>query len=66
MSDDRPKCDSISLEEATLLVRPCEEPETEHEHRWAEPSHGLPHDGGVRSTHTHMKKFRPDTKQERL
>ena len=36
MSDDRPKRDSISLEEATLLVRPCEEPETEHEHRWAE------------------------------
>ena len=36
MSDNRPKRDSISLEEAILLVRSCEEPETEHEHRWAE------------------------------
>ena len=24
------------LREATVLVQPCEEPETEHEHRWAE------------------------------
>jgi len=24
------------VREATVLVRPCEEPETEHEHRWAE------------------------------
>jgi len=24
------------VHEATLLVRPCEELETEHEHRWAE------------------------------
>jgi hypothetical protein len=25
------------------------------------PSHGLPHDDGVRSTRTHTKKFRPGT-----
>jgi hypothetical protein len=31
------------------------------------PSHGLLHDGGVGSTHTHTKEFRPGTdEQERL
>lgn len=47
------------LHEATVLMRLSKEQETEHVCLRAKTAHGLLHDGGVGSTRTHTKKFRP-------